>query len=65
PGTSAAHAGIAVGDVIVSANGTILDPAHPLARMLHGMAVRQGVALTLKSGTGRRTLSLDVELVSW
>ncbi len=45
-GSSAAGTGIAVGDVVISANGTNLDPTHPLIRILRGLSVRQAVALS-------------------
>jgi S1-C subfamily serine protease len=64
PGSPAAVAGVARGDVVISANGTTLDPTHPLQRLLRGLAVRQGVSLVLKSAAGRRTLTVDVQLVS-
>ena len=60
----AATAGLAVGDVVVSANGTTLDPAHPLARILRGMAVRQGVELSVAGPAGQRSLTLNIQLVS-
>lgn len=64
PGSAAAQAGLRVGDVVISAAGTTLDPTHPLQRILRGMAVQQSVALALKSGATRRDISLDVQLVS-
>lgn len=63
----AATQGLAVGDVVVSANGTTLDPAHPLSRILRGMAVKQSVTLVVRpaaGGSARRTVTLDVQLVS-
>jgi serine protease Do len=63
-GSPPAVAGVAVGDVVISANGTTLDPTHPLQRLLRGLAVRQGVSLVIKSGAGRRTVTVDVQLVS-
>jgi serine protease Do len=63
-GTRAAQAGLAVGDIVVSANGTTLDPTHPLKRQLRGMSVRQTVSLVVKGTGPQRTLSLDVQLVS-
>ncbi|MDQ6747141.1 MAG: PDZ domain-containing protein, partial [Candidatus Dormibacteraeota bacterium] len=64
PGSAAAQAGLAAGEVVVSANGTTLTPARPLRRLLRGLAVRQGVALVVKTATGKKNLSLDVQLVS-
>jgi serine protease Do len=60
-----ADAGLAVGDVVVSANGTTLDPAHPLARLLRGLSVRQAVQLLVSSRGGQpHQLTLFVQLVS-
>jgi len=50
--------------VVVSANGTTLDPAHSLTRLLRGMAVRQGVDLAVNSAGGQRKVTLEVRLVS-
>ncbi|GAC1334408.1 MAG: hypothetical protein NVSMB17_16010 [Candidatus Dormibacteria bacterium] len=63
----AAAQGLASGDVVVSANGTTLDPVHPLSRILRGLAVKQAVTLVVRpaaGGTTRRTITLDVQLVS-
>ncbi|MEA2682761.1 MAG: serine protease Do [Chloroflexota bacterium] len=62
--TAAAQAGLGLGDVVISAAGTTLDPTHPLQRLLRGMAVRQQVPLVVKTGSARRNISLDVQLVS-
>ena len=59
--------GLGTGDIVVSANGTTLDPAHPLSRLLRGVAVKQAVALVVRgaaAGSARRNISLDVQLVS-
>jgi S1-C subfamily serine protease len=64
PGTAAAPAGLGIGDVVISAAGTTLDPTHPLQRQLRAMSVRQQVTLVVKSGSARRNISLDVQLVS-
>jgi serine protease Do len=63
-GSAATRAGLGVGDIVISAGGTNLDPTHPLQRILRGMAVQQSVALVLKSGGTRRNISLAVQLVS-
>lgn len=64
--TRATAQGLAAGDVVISANGTVLDPGHPLSHILRGMAVKQAVTLVVRpaSGAARRTISLDVQLVS-
>lgn len=64
PGTAAAPAGLGIGDVVISASGTTLDPTHPLQRQLRGMSVRQQVPLVVKSGSVRRNISLEIQLVS-
>jgi S1-C subfamily serine protease len=64
PGGAAAQAGIAVGDIVESANGTNLDPVHPLIRILRGMSVRQSVALSVKTSTTTRQVSVPLALVS-
>lgn len=63
-GSSAAEAGIAVDDVVVSANATNLDPTHPLIRILRGLSVRQTVALSVKTAGGTRAVSVPLALVS-
>jgi len=62
--SSAAGAGIAVGDLVLSANGTQLDPSHPLIRILRGLSVRQAVALSVKTAGGTRAVSVPLALVS-
>jgi len=59
--------GLAVGDIVISANGTTLDPTHPLSRILRGAALKQAVALVVRGaavGGSRRNISLEVQLVS-
>jgi putative serine protease PepD len=63
-GGAAAQAGVAVGDIVLSANATTLDPAHPLIRILRGLAVRQSVALLVKTATTTRPVSVPLALVS-
>jgi S1-C subfamily serine protease len=63
-GGAAAQAGIAVGDVVVSANGTNLDPAHPLIRILRGVSVRQSVALSVKTPSTTKRVTVPLALVS-
>ena len=63
-GQAAKDAGLKAGDVVMSADGTTLDPAHALSRILRGMAVRQGVALLVSDGAGQRHLVLNVQLLS-
>jgi putative serine protease PepD len=63
-GGVAAQAGIGAGDVVVSANGTNLDPAHPLIRILRGLSARQSVALMVRTLTTTRPVSVPVALVS-
>jgi S1-C subfamily serine protease len=60
----AAAAGLAAGDIVVSAGGTNLDPSHPLIRILRGLSVRQSVALSVKSAGGTKVVSLPLALVS-
>ena len=64
--TRAVAQGLTVGDIVISANGTTLDPIHPLSRILRGMAVKQTVTMVVRSpgGSARRNVSLDVQLVS-
>jgi S1-C subfamily serine protease len=64
PGLAAAQAGITPGDIVVSANGTNLDPAHPLSRLLRGMAVGQSVSLSVKTPSNRKSATLPVALLS-
>ncbi|MFN2463324.1 MAG: trypsin-like peptidase domain-containing protein [Candidatus Dormibacteria bacterium] len=64
---AAAARGLAAGDVVVSANGTALDPTHPLALLLRGLPVRQAVSLSVRAadqaaGSQRRAISLEVQL---
>jgi S1-C subfamily serine protease len=63
-GGAAAPAGISIGDIVVSANGTNLDPAHPLIRILRGMAVRQSVALSVKTPSTTKRVSVPLALLS-
>jgi S1-C subfamily serine protease len=63
-GGAAAQVGIAVGDVVVSANNTNLDPSHPLIRILRGLSVRQSVVLTLKTSSTTKPVSVPLALVS-
>jgi putative serine protease PepD len=63
-GGVAAQAGIGAGDVVVSANGTNLDPAHPLIRILRGLSARQSVALMVRTLTTTKPVSVPVALVS-
>jgi S1-C subfamily serine protease len=64
PGSSAEQVGLTAGDIVISANGTSLDPAHPLVRQLRGMSVRQAVTLSVRTAAGTRTMSVTVALVS-
>jgi S1-C subfamily serine protease len=61
-GGAAEQAGIAAGDIVVSADGTSLDPTHPLIRILRGLSVRQSVALTLKTPSTTKSVSLPLAL---
>ena len=63
-GSAAARAGVASGDIVVSANGTNLDPTHPLSRLLRGMAVGQTVSLSVKTPSTRKSVSVTVALLS-
>jgi len=63
-GSAAARAGVASGDIVVSANGTNLDPTHPLSRLLRGMAVGQSVSLSVKTPSTRKSVSVTVALLS-
>jgi len=63
-GGAAAPAGISVGDIVVSANGTNLDPAHPLIRILRGVSVRQSVALSVKTPSTTKRVSVPLALLS-
>ncbi|MFN2464986.1 MAG: S1C family serine protease [Candidatus Dormibacteria bacterium] len=63
-GLASSAAQLAVGDVVVSANGTILTPAHPLQRLLRGMSVHQSVALAVRSGSVQKNIAVDVQLAS-
>jgi S1-C subfamily serine protease len=64
PSSSADQVGLAAGDIVISANGTNLDPAHPLVRQLRGMSVRQAVTLSVRTRPGTRSVSVNVALVS-
>jgi S1-C subfamily serine protease len=64
PGSAAAQAGVTPGEIVVSANGTNLDPSHPLTRLLRGMAVGQSVSLSVKTQSTRKSISLTVALLS-
>jgi S1-C subfamily serine protease len=57
--------GLNVDDIVISANGTSLDPGHPLSRLLRGLPVKQSVALVARpmAGGSRKALSLEVQLV--
>ena len=61
---AAREAGLVVGDLVLSADGTTLDPSHPLAHILRGAAVRQQVALAVSGPDGPRKITLAVRLVS-
>jgi putative serine protease PepD len=63
-GGVAAQAGIAAGDVVVSANGTNLDAAHPLIRILRGLSARQSVALVVRTLTTTKPVSVPMALIS-
>lgn len=63
-GSAAAQAGITPGEIVVSANGTNLDPTHPLSRLLRGMAVGQSVSLSVKTPSTRKSISVAVALLS-
>ena len=57
--------GVRPGDLVVSAGGQVLDPGHPLRRQLRDLAVKQGVSLVVRDGSGTsRTVSVPVELFS-
>jgi S1-C subfamily serine protease len=64
PGSTAEQVGLTTGDIVTSANGTNLDPTHPLGRLLRGMSVRQVVSLSVKTAAGTRSMSVAVALVS-
>jgi S1-C subfamily serine protease len=64
PGSSAEQVGLVSGDIVISASGTNLDPAHPLGRLLRGMSVRQAVTLSVRTPSATRSLSVTVALVS-
>ena len=66
PASAADQAGLRPGDVVVSVSGQALDPAHPLARLVRGLAVRQSVTAVVHPGLGGadRNLNLTVDLVS-
>lgn len=63
-GQPATDAGLNTGDVVLSADGTTLDPAHSLSRILRGMSVRQEVALQVNGGAGQHRVTLNVQLLS-
>jgi S1-C subfamily serine protease len=64
PGSAAGQAGVTPGQIVVSANGTNLDPTHPLSRLLRGMALGQSVSLSVKTASTRKSISLLVALLS-
>jgi S1-C subfamily serine protease len=64
PGSSAEQVGLSPGDIVISANGTNLDPAHPLVRQLRAMSVRQAVTLSVRTRPVTRSVSVNVALVS-
>jgi S1-C subfamily serine protease len=51
-GSAAEQAGITAGDVVTAINGTHLDPAHSLRRLLRDLPAGQAVSVSLKSGAG-------------
>jgi S1-C subfamily serine protease len=64
PGSGADSAGLHLDDVITTVNSTALDSAHPLQRVLRGLAVDQNAALTVHSTGPDRQLAVKVELVT-
>jgi serine protease Do len=51
-GSAADQAGIIAGDVVTAINGTRLDSAHSLRRLLRDLPAGQAVNVSLKSATG-------------
>jgi S1-C subfamily serine protease len=64
-GSAAAREGILPGTVVVSVNGTMLDPGHPLRRLLGEVPVHQAVSAVTRTAGTERSLSLPVELVTY
>ncbi|HEV3232298.1 MAG TPA: S1C family serine protease [Candidatus Dormibacteraeota bacterium] len=61
-GSAAAQAGIVAGDLVTTANGTVLDSGHSLRRLLRALPEHQAVALVLHRAGGDRSVSVPVVL---
>lgn len=64
PGSAADKAGLKPGDVVTALGGQAMDPAHPLERVLRGLAVHQTVTMAVRlSGGSDKSISAPIELV--